>query len=272
MSKRLRWLAVALLFVGAVIVLSFAVNGQETSVVGEILETVVSMDGIHFPLIGDLMEALNQDPEIKAEFMFSPREYLATQTLVSSPIILENDAFQVTVFDLGKESEIIEGEEAVDTHWFTIAEPLEHLGYKTKGIGFLYEHIGMFIQETKEIFDDEVTIERTVDGEMITYLETITGLTDEVLDELRVAIRDLNGLGLDDTERFDFLSNPRQYIYDKTSITLPAASYRIIAIDFDRAAELEVVTRGETRPGLVVVPEGIGEFFDNVGIFIQQAK
>jgi hypothetical protein len=236
------------------------------------IQTVASMDEVHLPSIGNLMEVLDLDVEARAELMLSPREYLETQTLVSDPIILECDAFQVTVLDLGKEFDIVEGEEEVDVQWYTVAEQLEDLEYQVGCVGLFYEHIGIVIQETKEPSIDEVAVERTVGGEIKIYLETVIGLTDDALEEIKASIKELNGLDVESDERAKFLDNPRQYIYDKAGITLPAIRYRVIAIDFDKAAELGVVARGEIRPGLVVVPEGIGKFFDNVGIFIQQAK
>jgi len=54
-------------------------------------------------------------------------------------------------------------------------------------------------------------------------------------------------------------------------LTLPASTYRIVAMDFDRAAAVGAVKSDRIRAGLAVIPEGIGVFGTEVGIFLQLA-
>ena len=83
-------------------------------------------------------------------------------------------------------------------------------------------------------------------------------------------MKDLSKLPVDSAERAGFLRNPREYLLDR-ELTLPASTYRIIAIDFERASAVGAVQSDHIRAGLAVIPEGIGIFGTEVGIFLQLA-
>ena len=86
----------------------------------------------------------------------------------------------------------------------------------------------------------------------------------------RMVMKDLDRMDPEDPMRVGFLNNVREFLL-RSGITLPASDYRIVALDFQRAEAFNAVIPDEVRPGLAVLPEGIGVFFDRIGIFVQLA-
>jgi hypothetical protein len=83
-------------------------------------------------------------------------------------------------------------------------------------------------------------------------------------------MRELEEMDPEDPSRLEFLENPREYLIGH-NLTLPASAYRIIAIDLNRSEAAMSVVADEIRAGLGTVKEGIGVFYNNVGIFLQRA-
>jgi hypothetical protein len=264
----LRRQAVVVLMLALVVAPGLAAAGQEEPVIQRIYRTLNLFPQPELPALVQLAVMLNLAPEFHAPFLEAPRAFLATQTL-TAPIVLATDAFQVTALDFT----IVQ--EALEDKWFGVAEPLEGLVFEPKGVGILYRSVGIFLQEAREPVGSDVPGGmRGNDGgpteQVEDMLGLVTRLSPETLDNLRVAMKDLNKLPADHPERASFLYNPREYLLGH-ELTLPAATYRIIALDFDRAAEVGAVKSDRIRAGLAVIPEGIGVFGTEVGIFLQLA-
>jgi hypothetical protein len=262
------WIAVLLLTLVAAPVLT--VVGQEEPVIQRIYGTLNLFPQTDLPALVQLAVALDLAPDLHAALLAAPRDYLATQTL-TAPIVLAADAFQVTTLDFS----IVP--EATEDRWFGIAAPLEGLAFEPKGIGIFYRSVGIFLQEAHEPTGSDVPggmgvnngnpIEQV--GEMLALVSRLSATT---LDTLRAAMKELNRLAIDSPDRASFLHNPREYLLGR-ELTLPASIYRIIALDFDRAAVVGAVKSDRIRAGLAVIPEGIGVFGTDagVGIFLQLA-
>ncbi len=269
-----RWAKGGLVRVVAVVLLLVLATGsglgalaQEDPVVERIYRTLNLLPQTDLPSLVRLAIALQQTPELQALLMEAPREYLAKQT-IAAPIALAADAFQITAIDFSIKAETDEGA------WFGVAEPLEGYVFEPKGLGIFYRSVGIFIQEAHEPAAGEAAGMALRDGSPIEQVEAMLALVDrftpEALETLRDAMKELNKLGVDSPERSSFLHNPREYLLGR-ELTLPASTYRIVAIDFDRAATLNAVKSDRIRAGLAVIPEGIGVFGAEVGIFLQLA-
>jgi hypothetical protein len=263
-SPRRPWIAVLILLLVAVPALA-----QEEPVVQRMQQTLILFQtAADLPALVRLVVALDQLPDLHGALFEGPRDYLASQSLAPS-IALAPDAFQITAVDFSIVPE--NPEEA----WFGIAEPLEGLVFEPKGVGIFYRSVGMFIQEAREPVagetaggmgaSDGISIQQIED-----MLALINQLSPETLNNLRTAMKELNKLPIDSPERASFLHNPREYLLGR-ELTLPASKYRIVAMDFDRAASVEAVKSDRIRAGLAVIPEGIGVFGTEVGIFLQLA-
>jgi len=258
-----------ILLVGlAVVGLVFAALGQEERVAERILRTVTLLPEDDLPALVRLAVVLNQTPELHALLMETPRDFLAHQT-IAVPINLAQSAFQITAIDFSMVPE------AADDAWFGVAEPLEGLVFEPKGLGIFYRNVGIFLQEAHEPLAGEVGgTMRTSDGSPTQQIEDmlalIARLTAEALETLRTAMRDLDRLPVDSPERATFLRNPREFLLSR-ELTLPASTYRIVALDFERALAVGAVKSDRIRAGLAVIPEGIGVFGTEVGIFLQLA-
>jgi hypothetical protein len=261
------WLLVLLVGL-AVVGPVFAALGQEERVAERILRTVTLLPEDDLPALVRLAVVLNLAPELHALFMGAPRDYLANQTVTAS-IDLAPSAFQITAIDFSMVPE------AAEDAWFGVAEPLEGLVFEPKGLGIFYGNVGIFLQEVHEPLDGEVGgTMRTSDGSPTQQIEDmlalIARLTAEALETLRTAMKDLDRLPVDSPERATFLRNPREFLLSR-ELTLPASTYRIVAIDFERALAVGAVKADHIRAGLAVIPEGIGVFGTEVGIFLQLA-
>ncbi len=266
--RMVRRTGIAVLLFTLAITAGFPAVGQEEAVVPRIFQTLALLPEADLPALVRLAVALEQAPELHALLMEAPRDYLANQA-VTSPIALAADAFQITAVDFSIVSEVPE-----DT-WFGVAEPLEDLVFEPKGIGIFYRSVGIFIQEAHEPPAEVVGgVMRDSDGSPSEQVQDmfalVNRLTTEALDRLRDAMKELNRLPMDSAERASFLHNPREYLLGR-ELTLPASTYRITALDFDRAAAVGAVKSDRIRPGLAVIPEGIGVFGTGVGIFLQLA-
>lgn len=269
-----RWAKGGLVRVTAVVLLLVLAAGsalgalaQEDPVVERIYRTLNLLPQTDLPSLVRLAIALQESPELRALLMNAPREYLAKQT-VTGPIALAADAFQITAIDFSIKAETDDGA------WFGVAEPLEGYVFEPKGLGIFYRSVGIFIQEAHEPALGEAAGMASRDGSPIEQVEAMLALVDrftpEALETLRDAMKELNKFGVDSPERSSFLHNPREYLLGR-ELTLPASTYRIVAIDFDRAATLNAVKADRIRAGLAVIPEGIGVFGAEVGIFLQLA-
>jgi hypothetical protein len=261
------WLLVLLVGL-AVVGPVFAALGQEERVAERILRTVTLLPEDDLPALVRLAVILNLAPELHALLMGAPRDYLANQTVTAS-IDLAPSAFQITAIDFSMVPE------AAEDAWFGVAEPLEGLVFEPKGLGIFYRNVGIFLQEAHEPVAGEVGgTMRTSDGSPTQQIEDmlalISRLTAEALETLRTAMKDLDRLPVDSPERATFLRNPREFLLSR-ELTLPASTYRIVAIDFERALAVGAVKADHIRAGLAVIPEGIGVFGTEVGIFLQLA-
>ncbi len=242
--------------------------GQEERVAERILRTVALLPENDLPSLVQLAVALNQFPDLHAALMEAPRAFLAGQA-VTAPIALASSAFQITAIDFSVASE------NPDDPWFGVAEPLDGLVFEPKGLGIFYRNVGIFVQEAHDpaVGDIPGTM-RSVVGTPTQQVEDvyalIARLTPDALETLRAAMKELDRLAADAPERALFLRNPREYLFSR-ELTLPASTYRIVAVDFERAAIVDAVKADRIRAGLAVIPEGIGVFGSEVGIFLQLA-
>ncbi len=242
--------------------------GQEERVAERILRTVALLPENDLPSLVQLAVALNQFPDLHAALMEAPRAFLAGQA-VTAPIALASSAFQITAIDFSVASE------NPDDPWFGVAEPLDGLVFEPKGLGIFYRNVGIFVQEAHEpaVGDIPGTMRSAV-GTPTQQVEDvyalIARLTPDALETLRAAMKELDRLPADAPERALFLRNPREYLFSR-ELTLPASTYRIVALDFERAAIVDAVKADRIRAGLAVIPEGIGVFGSEVGIFLQLA-
>jgi len=165
--------------------------------------------------------------------------------------------------------------------WFGVAEQQQDLTFVAAGIGFFYENVGIFIQPAvvppagatgAAKIPPFIPSGSEPTQAIESYLQLIERIPAEALIALPAAMEELNAAPEEDPRRAEFVKNPRDYLLKK-DILLPSAYYRIVALDFQRAAKLPepVFVTSKTRGGLAVVPEGIGLFFQNEGIFIQEA-
>ncbi len=244
------------------------VIAQEEPFVERVLRTLTLLPEDYLPALVRLMGAMNEDGApfyLAIEAGYMPREFLAMQEIVE-PIELSPSAFQITVFnfEIDPESE--------EEPWFSVAEPLEDLVYDPKGIGIMYPNVGIFIQEAHEAPPEGEA--RFTAGPPTEEIEDMLGLTarltGDVLERLRMVMKDLDRMDPEDPMRVGFLNNVREFLL-RSGITLPASDYRIVALDFQRAEAFNADIPDEVRPGLAVLPEGIGVFFDRIGIFVQLA-
>ncbi|MCK5828406.1 hypothetical protein KAH43_07785, partial [Candidatus Bipolaricaulota bacterium] len=130
-------------------------------------------------------------------------------------------------------------------------------------------NVSIFIQGASEPVEEGTAIEETNhQADMLQFISD--QFPGETLDLVRHVMRELEEMDPEDPRRLEFLTNPREYLIDQ-DLTLPARSYRIIAIDLTRAQAAGSVVSDSIRPGLGIVKEGIGVFYNNIGIFLQRA-
>lgn len=224
----------------------------------QIFGTLIELPDEHLALLVDLVGILNESEETMNLFMEAPRDFLLNEGIELRP-----DAFQITGIDFTLPP-LVE-----DEPWFGIAEPLEGLVFEPKGLGVFYGNVAIFIQEAFEPVEEGAVKEAT-DHQTDMFRFIGDRFPGDTLDRLGNVMRELEELGVDDSRRLEFLANPREYLIGQ-DLTLPAYSYRIIAIDLNRAEAAGSVVSDEIRAGLGEVREGIGVFYNNVGIFLQRA-
>ncbi|MBU0595914.1 hypothetical protein KJ567_04440 [Candidatus Bipolaricaulota bacterium] len=243
-----------------------ASSQQEEPFTQRVLGTLITLPDEHLPALMQLVGILDIDEEARLGLLELPREFLANQELVA-PISLPSDEFQITILDFSVPLDEIEGP------WFGVAEPLDELAFDLKGVGVFYGTIGVFIQEAVEMDSPvargaaEPVFEQQKEDMLRFISERLAG---DTLERLREVMKDLERMDPMDSQRLAFLENPREYLLGH-ELTLPASRYRIVALDFDRAAAVGTVHAAEIRAGLAVVPEGIGVFSETIGIYVQQA-
>lgn len=235
-----------------------SVNAQDTIFKDEVFGTLIELPDIYLAQLVQLAAVLDADEELMVSFMEAPREFLTAEGIDLPP-----DAFQITGVNFMVLSETEE------EPWFGIAEPLEEMVFEPKGLGVFYESVAIFIQEAFEPRENgEITDPQVHMTDMFRFIgDHFEG---DTLETLGAVMRALDALPADDQSRLEFLANPRAYLIDE-GLTLPAHSYRIIAIDLNRAALVESVRSDEIRAGLGIVDPGIGVFYNNMGVFLQRA-
>lgn len=246
--------------------LPFVAFAQEEPFTQRVLGTLITLPDEYLPALMELMAILDAEEEVRLGLLELPREFLANQEFVA-PIDLPSDEFQITVLDFSAPIE------EVEEPWFGVAEPLDELGFDLKGVGVFYGAVGIFIQEAVDIDAPvargaaEPAFEQQKEDMLRFISERLAG---DTLERLREVMKDLDRMDPADPQRLAFLENPREYLLGH-ELTLPASRYRIVALDFDRAAAVATVHAAEIRAGLAVVPEGIGVFSQTIGIFLQLA-
>jgi len=246
--------------------LPLAVCAQEEPFLQRVSGALIHLPEGYLPALIHLMEILEEDEEARTGLLELPREFLVDQELVPS-IELASDEFQITVLDFAPLPEEME------VPWFSAAEPLDELGFDLKGVGVFYGAVGIFIQEAIEIEEPplegapEPILEKQTEDLFRFISERLAG---DTLERLREVMKELDRMDVEDPQRIAFLENAREYLLEH-ELTLPASRYRIVALDFERAAELGAIHAAEIRAGLAVVPEGIGVFNRAIGVFLQQA-
>jgi hypothetical protein len=249
-------LVVAAIAVGS----SVSLLAQEEPFVERVLRTLTLIPEGYLVGLVELVSLLDVDEVARRALVEAPRDYLASQTLVM-PIELSRSAFQVTALDFSIEPA---SEEDV---WFGVAEPLDDLTFEPKGVGVFYRNVGVLIQEATEPTPEGSESAAPTNGveDMLALLARLSG---DTLERLRIAMKDLNRMDPSDPQRLEFLANPREYLLGR-ELTLPASTYRIMAMDFQRSETSGGVQPDEIRAGLATMPEGIGVFGLSVGIFLQ---
>lgn len=233
-------------------------SAQVEDVRETIFQTLIALPDAQLAQLVDFTAVLNEAPDMVDLFLEAPRDFLFSEGIELPP-----DAFQITGVNFLLPPAI------EDDPWFGVAEALEGYLYGSKGLGIFYSNVGIVIQEAYEPLDEEIAIAETNHQfDMLVYIdERFQG---ETLNLIRDVMRELEELDAEDPKRLEFLANPREYLVDQ-NLTLPAHSYRIIAIDMNRAEAAGSVISDQIRPGMGTVKEGIGVFLDNVGIFLQRA-
>ncbi|MBE0636321.1 hypothetical protein IH601_10035 [Candidatus Bipolaricaulota bacterium] len=235
-----------------------AASAQAGEFTQRIFETLIELPDEHLALLVDLTSVLNESEDEIGLFMEAPRAFLLDEGIDLPP-----DKFQITGVNFMLPSAV------EDEPWFGIAEPLEGFVFEPKGIGVFYRSIAIFIQEAFEAVQERIALEPTDhQTDMLRFMSD--RFPGDTLDTLREVMRELDAMNVDDPLRLEFLVNPREYLIGR-NLTLPAYSYRIIAIDMTRAQAAGSVVPGEIRAGLAVVPEGFGVFYNNLGVFLQRA-
>ena len=250
------------------------VSAQQESAVERyyrLLSRISEADLLKLP--GALADLATPDGLNKKAFLENPRTYLE-QKQINLPV----NYYQVVAlsFDASLPDE---------KKWFGVAAQQDGKTYVAAGIGFFYENVGLFIQTAADptakgsgtplpVLDFlPVTSgsSQAIDS-VGSYLQLIERIPAEALKQLPTVMEELNAAKADDPIRTEFVTNPRDYLL-KRDILLRSADYRLVAMDFQRAAALDPAPFVTARPrgGLAVVPEGIGLFYDNAGVFIQEA-
>ncbi|MEW5826132.1 MAG: hypothetical protein AB1778_04805 [Candidatus Bipolaricaulota bacterium] len=243
-------------------------TAQEEPVVERILRTLTLLPENDLPALVMVTRALETAPELRQALLEGPRGFLAAQT-VSQAIDLAPSAFQITAIDFSI------APEDPDEPWFGVAEPLDGLVFEPKGLGIFYRNVGILVQEAYEpLRGEESGTMRASDGapelQIADMLALLARLSAEAMERLRDAMKELDRLPPDAPERINFIRNPREYLLGR-ELTLPASTYRLVALDFHRAEPVGAVKSDAIRAGLAVIPEGIGVFGTEVGVFLQLA-
>ncbi len=260
--RRLLVLGLAMMIVVGTSTFSF---GQEEPFIERVLGTLITLPDEYLPALVELMGILDVDEQARQTFSAGPREFLATQEFVL-PIELPADSFQVAAIDFSVQPE------SEDEPGFGFSEPLEGLVYEPKGLGVFYANVGIVIQEAHEPMDrEEGRSEPPAVQAMEDILRFITErFAGDTLDRLRIVMKELDRMAPEDPQRLAFLRNARKYLLEH-ELTFPASTYRIVAIDLNRAEAVGAVHFDDVRAGLAVVPEGIGVILNNVGVFLELA-
>jgi hypothetical protein len=233
-------------------------SAQAEDVLNRVFETLIALPDAQLAQLVELAAVLDESADSMSLFMEAPREFL-----LNEGIDLPTDEFQITGVNFVIPPDVEE------EPWFGIAEPLEGLVYEPKGLGILYSNVGILIQEASEPVDEGTAVEGTNhQADMLQFIsEKFQGNTFSLI---RDVMRELEEMDPEDPSRLEFLENPREYLIGH-NLTLPASAYRIIAIDLNRSEAAMSVVADEIRAGLGTVKEGIGVFYNNVGIFLQRA-
>ena len=241
-----------------VLVPILSANAQAVEFKTRVFETLIELPDEYFALLVELAGILNDSEDSRVLFMETPRDFL-----LNEGIDLPRDAFQITGVDFS----LLPAVE--DEPWFGIAEPLEDFVFEPKGLGVFLRNVAIFIQEAFEPVEEGTAVEETDhQTDMLRFIgDRFPG---DTLDRLSIVMRELDEMDPEDSRRLEFLANPREYLIGQ-DLTLPAYSYRVIAIDLNRAEAAGSVVSDELRAGLGTVREGIGVFHNNVGMFLQRA-
>ena len=237
---------------------AMSANAQPDPVKEELLITLIALPDEQLAQLFDLAAVLNESEDSMNLLMEAPRDFL-----LNEGIDLPHDQFQITGVNFLLPPAVEE------EPWFGIAEPLEGYVFDPKGIGIFYGNVAILIQKAFEPVAEGTAVEEI--GHRFDMLQFISDQFDEdTLDLIRNVLRELEEMDPEDPRRLEFLANPREYLIGQ-ELTLPARLYRIIAIDLTRAEAAGSVVSDVIRPGLGTVKVGIGVFYNNVGIFLQQA-
>jgi len=231
-------------------------NAQPVPAKDEIFGILIALPDEQLAQLVDLTAVLNESEDSMNLLMEAPRDFL-----LNEGIDLPHDAFQITGVNFLLPPAVEE------EPWFGIAEPLDGLLFDPKGLGIFYGNVAIFIQRAFEQVEEAMEEVNHKDDVFQFIIDRFEG---ETLDLVRVVVRELEEMDPEDPRRLEFLTNPREYLIGQ-GLTLPARTYRIIAIDLTRAEAAGSVVSDAIRAGLGTVKEGIGVFYNNVGIFLQRA-
>ena len=233
-------------------------SAQAEDVLNRVFETLIALPDAQLAQLVDLTAVLNESVDSMTPFMEAPREFLLNEGIDLPP-----DEFQITVVNFLIPPAVEE------EPWFGIAEPLEGLIFEPKGLGIFYSNVGILIQEASEPVEEGTAVEGTNhQADMLQFIgERFQGDTFTLI---RDVVRELEEMDPENPSRLEFLANPREYLIGQ-NLTLPASAYRITAIDLNRSEAAGSVVSDAIRAGLGTVKEGIGVFYNNVGIFLQRA-
>jgi hypothetical protein len=225
----------------------------------------------HIPYLQALHEAvdLQWTSEIQAAYLGEPIAFLSgvglslveTEVPAPDPFELVEDLYQVTALDVSEKD--LSPEEA----WFHETVVAEGFGPSQEAIAYLFDRVGAILQSALPLpAEDGADGWRAPRREIAGFVELLSDTEENTLADIRKVLLELNDAELDSARRTAFIDDPRAYLLDQ-GIFLSPDKYRIVAIDFERAARLEGVTVVAQSPiptGAVSVPASFGFVGENI--------
>jgi len=242
---RVFWIAVVAILLSAGVGLN-RVSYTQVDYLTPYLETLAEIP-IGISQLALAMKDVNDNDQERSLFMENPRQYLAENRRIP----FSEEMFRLTSLDFDK----MRQSPAV----FGFAELR---GSSPVGIGLFFQNVGLIIQPGfLPTAAESVGIE--------SYLTLLTVLSEDLLSKLYKLLNDLNSTA---ARRSEFVKDPRGFLKDPGGIVLSEDLYRLVALDFAQGANKGAFVFAELSDGASYKEEGVGIFYDKVGLFIQIRK